>query len=234
MLDLVHLMEVLTPDDAGTAWTRFSNYAANFGLDCLILYDLRGDKPEIHTSMREDWTAHYRAQGYADIDPFFEHCLTPGLSIATGAAHLSRLRHLGAAQRRLIHEAGEAGFRSGFSLVLPAQPGFAWNLGSGLPPVALARLRRALGERLPLALRLMQMRLAAPPPLSAREVEVLEWLAEGLRTKEIAHRMSVTSVTVELHLRSARAKLGARTRDQALLQAVLRGAVRLPGRVSGR
>ncbi|WP_260170555.1 helix-turn-helix transcriptional regulator [Roseococcus suduntuyensis] len=209
---------------------RFSEYMAHFGVDRLILYDVRGASPKIRTNMGHDWVAHYMAQGYARIDPFYEHCMTPGRSMPTGAAHLAALRHLDPRQQRLIEEAGEAGFHSGFSLMLPGQPGVAWNIGSGLQPEALARLRLALGESLPLALRLLQMRLDAPPPLTAREAEVLEWLAEGLRTKEIAHRMAITPVTVELHLRSARTKLGARTRDQALLQAVLRGMVRPYGR----
>lgn len=52
--------------------------------------------------------------------------------------------------------------------------------------------------------------------LSPREREVLLWLASGLRTAEIAHRMGIEPVTVGLHLQGARRKLGARTREQAL------------------
>ncbi|NKE43463.1 hypothetical protein HB662_01650 [Roseomonas frigidaquae] len=227
MLDLEALPDLLrTPDDA-EAWTRFGGFLGDHGLDRLILYDLGAPSPGLWTTFAPDWLRHYQARGYAAIDPFFEHCLDPAASVATGAAHLDRLGHLAPRQQDLIAEAGEAGFRAGFSLVLAPRGGMAWNIGSGLRPRELAALRRAMGPRLPLALRLMQARLRKPPALSEREAEALEWLAAGLRTKEIAHRMGIAPVTVELHLKSARRRLGARTRDQALLQAALRGAIRL-------
>jgi DNA-binding CsgD family transcriptional regulator len=59
--------------------------------------------------------------------------------------------------------------------------------------------------------------------LSPREREVLMWLAAGLRTAEIAHRMRIETVTVGYHLQRARRKLGARTREQALVIAVRAG-----------
>ena len=61
--------------------------------------------------------------------------------------------------------------------------------------------------------------------LSPRESEALLWLASGLRTAEIAHRMGIEPVTVGLHLRGARKKLGARTREQALAIALRDGHI---------
>ncbi|MCU0906073.1 MAG: helix-turn-helix transcriptional regulator [Rhodobacteraceae bacterium] len=61
--------------------------------------------------------------------------------------------------------------------------------------------------------------------LSPREREVLLWLAAGLRTAQIAHRMGIEPVTVGLHLRGARRKLGARTREQALAIALRDGHI---------
>ena len=73
--------------------------------------------------------------------------------------------------------------------------------------------------------RLLQFHCPADvvPDLSARERECLLWLASGLRTDRIAHRMGISSSAVDLYLANARRKLGARTRDQALLKAVLLG-----------
>ena len=62
-------------------------------------------------------------------------------------------------------------------------------------------------------------------PLSPREREVLVWLASGLRTAEIAHRMRIEPVTVGYHLQRARRKLGARTREQAIAIAVRDGHI---------
>jgi DNA-binding CsgD family transcriptional regulator len=61
--------------------------------------------------------------------------------------------------------------------------------------------------------------------LSPREREVLVWLASGLRTAEIAHRMGIETVTVGYHLQRARRKLGARTREQALVLALRDGHI---------
>ena len=51
------------------------------------------------------------------------------------------------------------------------------------------------------------------------------WLAAGLRTDRIAHRLGISPAAVDLYFANARRKLGARTRDQALLKAVMLGAV---------
>jgi DNA-binding CsgD family transcriptional regulator len=63
------------------------------------------------------------------------------------------------------------------------------------------------------------------PVLTPRERETLLWLATGLRTAGIAHKMGVENVTVSLHLASARRKLGARTREQALVIALRHGLI---------
>jgi DNA-binding CsgD family transcriptional regulator len=56
--------------------------------------------------------------------------------------------------------------------------------------------------------------------LSPREREILRWLAAGLRTDRIAFRLGVKPVTIHMHLKSARRKLGARTREQMMAIAV--------------
>ena len=61
--------------------------------------------------------------------------------------------------------------------------------------------------------------------LSPRERECLTLLASGLRNTAIAHRLSVAESTVEMHLQNARRKLGARTREQALVAALSRGEI---------
>ena len=61
--------------------------------------------------------------------------------------------------------------------------------------------------------------------LTRRETECLEWLARGLTNSGIANRMHVALPTVAMHLVNARKKLGARTREQAIAQAVKRGLI---------
>jgi DNA-binding NarL/FixJ family response regulator len=56
--------------------------------------------------------------------------------------------------------------------------------------------------------------------LTPRERQVLELLAEGLRVKEIAERLTLSPATVHTHVRNAIAKLEVDTRTEAVALAV--------------
>ncbi|MEO8093045.1 MAG: LuxR C-terminal-related transcriptional regulator [bacterium] len=60
-------------------------------------------------------------------------------------------------------------------------------------------------------------------PLSKREREVFELLADGLSGAEIAERLVLSPETVRTHIRNAMAKLGASTRSHAVAIALRRG-----------
>lgn len=66
------------------------------------------------------------------------------------------------------------------------------------------------------------------PNLSARELEILKWAADGKSQHDIGDILSISHRTVEVHLRSARDKLGALTTAQAVGRAVGLGLI-LPG-----
>jgi putative nucleotidyltransferase with HDIG domain len=62
-----------------------------------------------------------------------------------------------------------------------------------------------------------------PCPLSARELEVLKRLAQGMVYKQIALELSLSTSTVRTHLHNIYGKLGAVDRAQAVLHATERG-----------
>jgi len=64
-------------------------------------------------------------------------------------------------------------------------------------------------------------------PLTAREVQVLELLAEGLPNKSIAERLGISDQTVKFHVSSISGKLGAANRTDAVRRAVRRGLITL-------
>jgi DNA-binding NarL/FixJ family response regulator len=64
-------------------------------------------------------------------------------------------------------------------------------------------------------------------PLTPREVEVLELLAEGLPNKAIAERLRISDQTVKFHVSSISGKLGAANRTDAVRRAVRRGLITL-------
>ncbi len=63
--------------------------------------------------------------------------------------------------------------------------------------------------------------------LTAREVQVLELLAEGLSNKAIAGRLDISDQTVKFHVASISGKLGATNRTDAVRRAVRRGLITL-------
>lgn len=63
--------------------------------------------------------------------------------------------------------------------------------------------------------------------VTKREVEVLQLIADGCSTPEVAERLYISQKTVKNHLASIYHKLDARDRTQAVLQAVRMGIVRL-------
>jgi len=63
--------------------------------------------------------------------------------------------------------------------------------------------------------------------LTAREIEVLRMLAEGLGNKEIASHLGVTDHTIKFHISSILGKLGAATRTEAVTMGVRMGLITL-------
>ncbi len=86
----------------------------------------------------------------------------------------------------------------------------------GAAPVAArvrTRLRQLGAPRIPRGPRASTR--AHPAGLSARELEVLDLVGEGLSNPEIADRLVLSARTVEHHVASARRKLGASSRQEA-------------------
>jgi DNA-binding NarL/FixJ family response regulator len=68
---------------------------------------------------------------------------------------------------------------------------------------------------------------AVEEPLSAREVEILECIAQGGPNKTIAWRLSLSEDTVKAHIRNIFAKLDVNDRTQAVTTALRRGIISL-------
>ena len=62
-------------------------------------------------------------------------------------------------------------------------------------------------------------------PLTPREREVLEWLAEGLSNRGIAERLGISEHTVKFHIASVYGKLGVSTRAEAVRRGLRRGLI---------
>ena len=75
-------------------------------------------------------------------------------------------------------------------------------------------------------------RLAEHTPriaLSARELEVLQHMAKGLRNKEIGATLNIAEDTVKIHVKNIFIKLGVADRTEAVVVASKRGILHLAG-----
>ena len=64
-------------------------------------------------------------------------------------------------------------------------------------------------------------------PLTPREIDVLQLLAEGLPNKAIADRLGISDQTVKFHVASISSKLGASNRTDAVRLGLRRGLISL-------
>jgi DNA-binding NarL/FixJ family response regulator len=81
--------------------------------------------------------------------------------------------------------------------------------------VVTTEIQQALDER------------ARRPALSQREWQVLELVAEGMRNKEIAAALGISTDTVGMHVKNLYTKLNVHDRTAAVAKAIRRGIIRI-------
>ena len=64
-------------------------------------------------------------------------------------------------------------------------------------------------------------------PLTAREMEVIQLMAQGLANKQIALALGISEHTVKFHLSSLYAKLGISSRTEAVKRGIELGLISL-------
>ena len=186
------------------------------------------------STMRSDWIDYYTERQFDLDDDLVAHVRAGRFD--PRFARLERPDDFMA--REVMAEALNAGLRN--TLLVPlagpmgsSLPGAGMTLGSSMPTrdykilmaehglslIALAHLFHAgaVGE--------LARRKAGSPPLSARERECLQLVATGLRPSQIADRLALSDVTVNLHLRNARKKLDAVTLPEAVARGLVYGQI---------
>lgn len=233
----LYLAELDVADSLDEVWRIITEFYAGFGLDRIIYIDMTLGEVKILTNLPQYWQEHYVDQNYQEIDPFFSFCCRGVSSISTGIEYLPQYDHLQEAAKKLIKESSETGMRVGFSVtfkVLNQSGAGGWNLGSSLDKAHIEKIKKEHFETLQLAsffareaIVAADQRTTKPQNLSNREKECLLWLTTGLRTKEIAHKLNLKPVSVELYINNAKKKLQANTREELVAKAITQGQITL-------
>lgn len=222
--------------DSRDVWMSSLQVLSDLGLSKVVFFDLsKATAPVILSNAGADWTDEYTATVLAGRDPFPLNCLSRVDPVLTGIGHMEGQDYLSDAALEQVAQGSESlNIRTGLSITLcPDQTGagIGLNLMSNHSVAEFSQLRAEQEAVWRAWCQLTYAGLSkqpAPLPvaiLSVRESDCLALVADGLRTNEIAYRLGISDGTVEMHTRNARAKLGAKTRDQAVAIAVRSGLV---------
>lgn len=211
-------------------------FSSQMGLD-RVLYSLMTDHPSINQkaghgvvrSYPEDWMSFYFEKGYEDIDPVRQY-ITSWRHGPFFWDQLAQVYSLSAEEKRVLDEAKEAKLLDGIAVPLHsaggevAAMGFASSDGGVEIDKNMLSFLNAVAHQFNVAYRGQVSQESNTPyagiRLTAREKEVLNWVATGKSNWEIAEALTVSQHTVDFHLRNIFKKLNVTSRIAAVVKAV--------------
>ncbi len=172
------------------------------------------------------WRTHYVAQGFHEQDPTLTRAIH-----AVAPVDWSRLRGMPGYSRVFRDAADFAIPETGVSV--PIRGAFGergvLTLARGASERDWAAQKGAIMQQVQMVAAQLHddvmrsgkvLQRIRQPHLSQREIEVLQWVAAGKSQQDVADILNLSNRTVEVHLRSTRAKLGALTTPQAVGRAI--------------
>lgn len=224
--------------DAERLRTVLADAGAALDLSCFAYLSMparRGDAPELISNYPVEWTDHYLREHYERVDPVIVDALKTTEPFEWGREF--EANSLSKPQCALLDEAAVFGIRCGFTVPVHDSHG----------PVAAVTF--AADERRPTfqrcieqnrrVLQLMAMyfhaharrrlsinRVIDGVALSPRELECLEWAAQGKSAWEIGRLLNISRRTAAFHLDNAKMKFGVRTICQAVAKLAASKSIR--------
>lgn len=211
----------------------FSDYLGRMGIDMYVFScvhhqnDIAGHG--VSSSYPGDWLDHYISNNYIAFDPIYR--IGWEKSGIFDWASISKTHVLSRDETRLMNEAGDAGLVCGAAASIHL--GYGNLIGFGFASSSrhtfgrdhLSQLYAMAGQFQLVYTSLVPNSERPEIRLSARQKEVLQWIATGKTRVDIAEIMGITEDTVDDHLRQVFRKLRCNDRVVAVLRAVQIGAI---------
>jgi len=225
--------QIGSANSCGDAWDVAMALLPSLELTKVVYMDLsKASAPIVMSNAGDRWTKAYSSKVVSGEDPFAANCLSRVDPVLTGIGHLEDHTYLGhEALEQIAKGSDEIGIQTGMSITMCPDlngSGVGWNVMTPHTAKEFAQLReqfdgewRAWCQLTYAALKLTGQNEEALC-LTTREHDCLAYVADGLRMAEIAFVLGLAETTVEMHLRNARKRLGAKTRDHAVAIAVRR------------
>lgn len=175
----------------------------------------------------EQWQQRYQQEGYLNIDPTVAHGTRSVMPLVWSEGVFAK-------NRRFWEDAWVHGLRVGWSQSCydARGTGGLLTLARSAESMSPAEVRELLPKVSWLAqaahegmsrLLLPKYMPEAGAVLSAREIEVLRWTADGKTSSEVGMIMNIAERTVNFHVNSALEKLGAVNKTSATIKAAMLG-----------
>lgn len=236
MLDF--LERLISTLDLETAWRDLCDEMATHGFD-RVVYGFTRFSTGNSIGPREDALvlSNHEPRYFKRFmdEHHYEHApLTRWAMQNTGACSWSRIgedyNEMTPRERAVVDLNKANGVIAGYSISFPspssrARGVIALTARPGLKQAEVDEIWGRDGRQIELKCNVAHLKIASlphagvRPGLSRRQIEVLEWVADGKTNLDIATIMGVSAATVEKHLRLAREKLDVDTTAQAVLKA---------------
>jgi len=228
----------IATDDPDLLFEYYLTALSEYGVDRVMYLPVRNTPyndvmmPGLSHSYPEDWLSYYVEEGYAPIDPTFEH----GVAVRDAFIwdEITRYRDLSDRQILILNQGEESGLKDGVGVPLHGPMGECYGVG-----LASSKANPDIGKHLK-ELQILttnfhicysavhdEKRNAHGVRLTPREMEVLKWCALGKSNWSIGEILKISEHGVDFHVRNILRKLNADTRLTAVVKAIHGGIITL-------
>ena len=243
------LGKILQANSSNDTWKVIQGHFTDLGFDVVnfgVIDTLTGLPRGFFTNMSDEWMRYY-GEHYGAVDPMVRYALECDDNLLYCSETANKLPGVDdPLAKEMLNEVANIGLRCSYETPFrknyPGQA-VAFNLGSSLETKDFLPFFAGIEENVLLATSLAQSFMPKllferrgtenwvplndeVKRLTVREIETLNWLANGLRVDRIAEKMHVTNDTVNFHIKSIKQKLNAKTREHAVAIGFIENLIR--------